>query len=797
MASIARTAGGFTLSAWTAVALAATPIAVVAVGAALTTIATAPKIADAGPDQTITLPQTRVQLSGSIQGDRARWLVVQAPGPVVFDAPGSAVTGVTLSKAGNYRLRITAFNAKGRVLKSDDLSIVVKKASTTPVTGGGTQAIGSWRERILNSDGTINTAQYEYVANNYNKEEILNYRLGPSAVDVGTPAETQTVYQPDPNGLWKGGLNKALADKFCQTSDKLIQTESPTGYGYGAGGGGGWQMAGQMLYAPDANAPAELRAGSSNMAAFDGDSAALASDGSTQALCMRMSARWYGDWWLRNKIAAPTTPSVERELARNPNLPLPAVATARGFAQASVTGFLAFQSGLIVGAGTGNDGYNGISNLEPPRLQLPAGKVPTALALTAMNEFLFVTVWDVKAHKGQLGVIAVRGSGANVEPGRWGAQSWPEVHGLKLLGFVDLPMAAPNSLSVSLFTGTQKFRGFNSWRGPELATQAGRDAWFKRSNASFSESARFGDDVYWKLLATAGYAMVGSRAENKVAFVDLRPLLTAYRDQYFTTQAKWDETANADQITTEQAQADNQWPYTFKHRPSQMPKVLGTLDIVQPTAVFAKQRSTAGGRAYFVESARNWGGADRYAWIGAMDGTLRRYNITTLLDPGLTPVMPTTPDKVVQSGLNPVQIVGPVPSTTPSDDVFVVSRGTRTIFTYTFDGTPLAPLKDSRLVDPVFLTIGANQSGYGGRGRNSAVNARALTILDYNGKIVHVYGMLADNMDKLYEPHKYFVQRDEQWLFLGPDGKTVQPYQYGAGNKVAGKPFMYSIDEVI
>lgn len=792
MASIARSAGGFTLSAWSALALAATPLAVVAVGTALTSITTtAPKIADAGPDQSITLPETRVQLTGSIQGSRAQWSVVKAPGPVVFDAPGSAVTGATLSNAGNYRLRITAFNTRGRALKSDDVSIVVKKASATPVTGGGTQAIGQWRERILNADGTINTAQYEYVANNYNKEEILNYRLGPSAVDAGTPAETQTVYQPDPNGLWKGGLNKALADKFCQTSDKLIQTESPTGYGYGAGGGGGWQMSGQMLYAPDANAPAELRAGSSNMAAFDGDSAASASDGTTQALCMRMSAKWYGDWWLRNKIAAPTTPSVERELARDPNLPLPAVATARGFAQASITGFLAFQNGLIVGAGTGNDSYNGISNLEAPRLQLPADKVPTALALTAMNEFLFVTVWDVKAHKGQLGVIVVQGSGSNVEPSSWGGQSWPQVHGLKLLGFVDLPMAAPNSLSVSLNTGTQKFRGFNSWRGPELATQAGRDAWFKRSNASFSESANFGDDVYWKLLATAGYAMVGSRAENKVAFVDLRPLLTAYRDQYFTTQAKWDETIE------NQGNADNQWPYTFAYRPAQMPKVLGTLDIVQPTAVFAKQRSSYGGRAWYLTSPRIWGGADRYAWIGAMDGTVRRYNITSLLDPGLTPVMPTTPDKVIKTGLNPTQIVSATPATNPHDDVFVVSRATRTIFTYTFDGTPLTPLRDSRLVDPVFLTIGANQSGYGGRGRNSAVNARALTILDYNGKIVHVYGMLADNMDKLYEPQKYFVERDEQWLFLGPDGKTVQPYQYGAGNKVAGKPFMFTIDEVI
>ncbi|MBY0583183.1 MAG: hypothetical protein K2P68_09745 [Sphingomonas sp.] len=668
----------------------------------------------------------------------------------------------------------------------------------TPTPGSAQTSASVFRDRIVNADGTMNWSEYEYVANNYNKEEIINYRLGPSAVDAGTPAETQTVYQPDPNGLWKGGLNKALADKFCQTSDKLIQNDNPGGYGDGFQGGGGWQMAGQMLFAPDADAPADFKAGASNMAAFDGAMATRTSDGTTQALCMRMGARWYGDWWLRNNIAAPTTPSVGRQISRNPNLPLPAVATARGFAQASVTGFMAFQNGLIVAAGTGNDAYDGAGNgtAVAPVLQLPAGKVPTALALTAMNEFLFATVWDVKAHKGQLAVIAVGpaepsniGLGINGRHG-WGVQSWPEIRGLKLLGFVDLPMAAPNSLSVSLNTGTQKFRGFSSFQGPELSTQAGRDAWYNRSNLPLNNG--LGDDQYWKLLATAGYAMVGSRAENKVAFVDLRPLLTAYRDQYFTTQAKWDETANSNQ-----GNADNQWPYTFTYRPSQMPKVLGTLNIAQPTAVFAKQRNTTGGRAIFVESARIWGGADRYAWIGAMDGTLRRYNITALLDPGLTPVMPTTPDKVVQSGMNPVQIVSTMPNTPPTDDLFVVSRATRTIFTYTFDGTPLTPLKDSRLVDPVFLTIGGNGVGFGGSGKDRALGARVLTILDYNGKIVHVYGMLADDTAKLYEGSKYKLELDEQWPYLGPDGRTVQPFQYGSGNKVAGKPFMFTIDEVI
>ncbi|MBA4048795.1 MAG: hypothetical protein C0476_09675 [Sphingomonas sp.] len=767
-----------------------------AITAATTTAVPVGAAVEAGPDQTITLPTNQVTLNGRINGVTARWVTRAGAAQSTVASPASAVTTVTFARAGTYKFELQSINARGRIVGRDSVKVFVQKAP--PATPGGPTAIGSWRERIVNSDGTINAAQYEYVAKNYNKEEILNYRLGPSAVDAGARAEIQTVYQPDPNGLWKGGLNKALADKFCQTSDKLIQNDNPGGYGDGFQGGGGWQMSGQMLFAPDASAPADFRAGVSNMVAFDGAMATRSSDGTTQALCMRMGARWYGDWWLRNNMAAPTTPSVGRQITRNPNLPLPAVATTRGFAQASVTGFTAFQNGLIVAAGTGNDAYDGAGNgtAVSPVLQLPEGKVPTALALTAMNEFLFATIWDVKTQKGQLAVIAVGPAdpsnigNADAKRHGWGTQSWPEIRGLKLLGFVDLPMAAPNSLSVSLNTGTGKFRGHDTWRGPELLTQAGRDAWYRRSNLPLVNG--LGDDQYWKLLATAGYAMVGSRAENKVAFVDLRPLLTAYRDQYFTTQAKWDETANSNQ-----GNADNQWPYTFAFRPSQMPRVLGTLDITQPTAVFAKHRNSAPGRAYFVESARNWGGADRYAWIGAMDGTLRRYNITSLLDPSLTPVMPTTPDKVVKSGMNPVQIVSTMPNTSPTDDLFVVSRATRTIFTYTFDGTPLTPLKDSRLVDPVFLTIGGNGVGFGGSGKDRALGARALTILDYNGKTVHVYGMLADDTAKLYEGDKYKPELDEQWPYIGPDGRTVQPYQYGSGNRVAGKPFMYSIDEVI
>ncbi|WP_143738510.1 hypothetical protein [Erythrobacter colymbi] len=64
--------------------------------------------------------------------------------------------------------------------------------STPPVAAAA--PIGQWRELILNNDGSINAAEYRRVANAFNTPEIVNYRLGPTATDFGTAAETSTVF---------------------------------------------------------------------------------------------------------------------------------------------------------------------------------------------------------------------------------------------------------------------------------------------------------------------------------------------------------------------------------------------------------------------------------------------------------------------------------------------------------------------------------------------------------------------------------------------------------------------------
>ncbi len=687
------------------------------------------------------------------------------------------------------------------------------QAGQAPLDPGKFGGTALFRDRILNADGSINWDQRAFIARNYNKPAILDYRLGPSWAELN-PNSTETfptVFQPDSLGLWKGGTSAALADQFCQTSDKLPRSEQEEARIYDEGGG--WQMAGQLLFMPDKDAPADFKAGSANMRAFDGAQAAqyqrnangsfkLDANGNRIldriGLCMRMRAEWYPDWWNRNNISVPTTPAVNRLLQAFPNLPLPAVATARGQVQSSLTGFLAFQNGVIAWAGTGNDQYcNGFGTGTTCEswVKLPSGKVPTAMALSAMNEFLFVTVWDVQRRLGQLAVISVGADDpsniGNQDAKRygWGVQSWPGIRALKILGYVDLPMVAPTSVDVALSTGTHKFRGYDFWRGPELLTQEGRDEWNARSGLPLGSFLPI--ETHWKLLAGAGYAVVASRSENKVALVDLKPLLSYYRKMYLTTQANWDQTANSNQ-----GPGARQWPYSFGFRPEQRPVVLGTLNITQPTAVFARQLRT-GTNTLSGWISNNWNELSERVTIASMDGTIRQYNVRSLIDPPSTPTMPTQPIRTWQAGVNPTQVTAPIANVIRSDDLYVVSRGTRQIFHFNYDGKLHNILRDSRLKDPVYVTIGGQGAGYGGRGQDLTLNTTAMTVLDYNGKTVHDYGVYTDNYPAQYVPGRLDGWFVEQWPFLGPDGRTIQPFQYGYGNPLPGKPFMFSFDEVI
>ena len=90
---------------------------------------------DAGADQTITLPDNQVQLSGTAtdpNGDALTitWSKTNGPGTVNFVNASSPSTTATFSQAGSYTLKLTAND--GTVSSSDSLVVTVNPEDTTP-----------------------------------------------------------------------------------------------------------------------------------------------------------------------------------------------------------------------------------------------------------------------------------------------------------------------------------------------------------------------------------------------------------------------------------------------------------------------------------------------------------------------------------------------------------------------------------------------------------------------------------------------------------------------------------------
>jgi hypothetical protein len=641
--------------------------------------------------------------------------------------------------------------------------VTVAPTPTPPPTGGaqGQTQIGQWRELILNNDGTINQAEYRRVAANYNSEEMVSYRNGPRATDFQTPMATETVYQPDPNGLL--GVN---ATNRCVTSDRLPRSEAEERQRQMAGGA--WIMSGQMIFNPDSNATGVLRHGSVNMRTADGYNFNV-----NPGICMRINASWTPDWVNRNDVSTPSTPTVTKLVEQfGSALPLPPVAIARGYGGASVTGFIAFRDGRVAIAGTGNDGFTFGAN-ERIILQLPAGKVPTAMAVTNTNEFVLVTVWDVNELRGQVAVIAVDNPLITEQTRSFaGFPGWPTVTGMKLLGFIDLPFAAPMAIEATVSTRLGNPRGNNDLRNENFNDQATRNRWF---NVPYLTD--FGPD-YWRQTPQSGYAVVSSRAENKVAIIDLRPMFRYFREMNFTTAAR------RTQVDATGPGA-NQWPHQFSFAPQSRPTIAKVLDIQQPTAVATGTRWNTN----LIPRSFSQGNNDvtrplRTVYIARMDGTVGLYDVSSLIDPTATANVPATPFRTLTAGRNPTRIFRAFHATS-GDDIFIVSRGDRTVIHAEFDGDIRATLRDSRLVDPVNITVSFNQAGFGGLGFPNTTYAPVMTVLDYDGKRVHSY-LVEDGINV----------GGELWPIRDANGSPI-PFLYGSGTPVPGKPFQNNYDEVI
>ncbi len=716
-----------------------------------------------------------------------------------------------LAKRPAYWLALAACAALGGCGSGGDLAAALGFATTqptasptptatTPLIGDARKRIriGKWEELIIAPGGTIDAAEYRRVAANYNSPEIMEYRLGPTAADFagGKPqAAAPTIWGPDMTtgqGLWSYGTqplnNPGEREKCLPPSQQPRSDQEEAALGLQ---GAGWLVGGQHLFLPDNPNDPDYKYGISNTRGADG------AVFNTGGLCMRMIASWNYDWWNRGNIATPAQPEVRALAATRADLPLVPVAIARGRANASQISFAAFRDGTIAPIVLGNSGPEFFNT---SALRLPAGMVPTAMAVTPYNEFLVVAVWDTNTVTGKLAFIALRprqmavGSPSQTPNTRWywGTPGAWTNRGMKLLGFVDLPFAAPTSLDVSNNLYLQNPRGYSDNDAPargDLSLQSARDLW-RGVNPVYPAG-----EVQWHQLASGGYAVVASRAEGKVSFVDMTPLYQFYRSLYLTTQASFNRTL--DVSLTDGAK----FPFSFAAEPDQRPVVTTTLNVAQPTSVsagvMAKGYINTRSEEYFEYVRRSpsepWSGTapERYlarsrAFVATMDGTVRGFNVQGLVFPS-SPVGKTVsaiPLFSFAAGRNPAFAYVNA-TATASDDLWLVSRGDHRVTFAWPTGDVQYSFTDSRMVDPVAGSVSYNQAGYGGNGAGRAVNTPFISIMDFNGKAILTYAVNP-------RPAR---PSGELYPFVAPSGPV--DVLFGSRAPTPGKPFMMDQEEII
>jgi len=628
------------------------------------------------------------------------------------------------------------------------------EAQAVPAVSGdinGKAKAAIWTERILNVDGSVNWTEYENAAVHAGELTERDYLLGPKYAYYHPQAESFPTLglQGDADG-WEGPPNYL----------KYVRA------GGGAPGEVDWYaQAGPLLYVADTPRDAGV------MSAGNGESF-IYDAGVSPAYGF-----WYQVNWQSRRCCYlyPDPPELHQPDWNSPKKPV-AVATPTG--TQAIAQYVAFQNGFIGTfavdkcAYTHKWGCGAIGNYEMtgnifPGVQLPAGKIPMALAVTPCGEFVLAAIWDVIHHKGQLAVIAVQGRvrcsetknrdwNSYFETGTYlyGFPTWPNTKALKLLGFVDLPIAAPMAIKAGTSMGWQSNgrdeTNINANLAELLNKQSERDAWHDSDPTIYPN---------FKSTAHAGYAVIASRSENKVVFLDLKPLLQYYRTMYFTTRALLDQTTNS-------GPAPNQWPYTFDFHPEQKPVVAYALDVPSPTAVacgLSIGHCTGCSACNSPQNAwEEWrvtpfGG--QYAYVTTMEGKLLMYAVGGLNDENA--ITPPKLYKTVDIGKNPTSIENGNGGVN-KNDIFINCRGDRTIYTFQPNGDVSSILRDSRIEDPVMV-----ENSYNGR---RGINRYFVHVVDFAGKKVLTY---------IYKQDSH------------------EPMTFGAASEVLpGYPFAYQQDEV-
>lgn len=381
------------------------------------------------------------------------------------------------------------------------------------------------------------------------------------------------------------------------------------------------------------------------------------------------------------------------------------------------------------------------------------GFVPTSIAVTGGGEFALVSGWDVQNTKGQVAVVSLGSAPQGWKPGQARYDWW---HGwmdmmhpgfvdqgnyvfMKVVGYVDLPtdMRAPTAIAAT--TGIHPYTTMLKYKPDSDEINS-----FMMMNspmaANRAKMLPGGED--YERYAKGGIAVVVSKSEKRVAFIDLGPLFAYTNGMYLGSAASNRETQNV-------GLAASQWPYPLADKPKAMPIVVKTLTLPsRPTAVW-----TTATRSYWskdeqqrIEAHPFWKTVPQYsrAAIATESGDLLLYSLGRYAA-GPKPTSPAPSDiqkvgAVTGLGSNITHlaaakdfqdIADPINDLILFTDranrrwgwVRIVNAGDRAA-----TGHIVRTMQDSR-VDPIMVTMADNYSTKG----------YVLTVADYSGASIANY----------------------------------------------------------
>lgn len=436
------------------------------------------------------------------------------------------------------------------------------------------------------------------------------------------------------------------------------------------------------------------------------------------------------------------------------------IAMVRNQAMQQNEALVLYRDGLLAVAGTQTSRAG--SERPFPGLKFPPNKLPRAIAVTTSNEFAVVPVWDTDRHQGQLAVVALE---AKFLP----FHTWPYIgmpnqgswSALKLLGYIDLPMAQPDAVAAA---------SNGLWTGPSSTQNKVLSQIDLKDDA---QRALIATGSWQSVVAKGGYVIVSSSAENVAAIVDLTPVFSYMRDSYLKSGEDLRATLAA------RGTAADAFPQTFAVHPTAAPRVVWQKSIEAPTAVLAGHK------------VDRWS-ADRYkAYIACRDGTVHIVDTSPLMARNSWEVRGKLQEiGTVQVGRNPVALTftrygaaglpllpndnsGTQRAPDPLNNLFYAAcRGDRSVdavVTWQGTGQVYRRIRDQRLGDPVGLGV--------------ASRANILSVADFHGRKIVSFriGTINDARNNKIYP-------------VGGDGSV--PYEFAGELPLSGHPFLVNSTNV-